>query len=324
VSLPFKLIAFSAIAQEDEEHVYRDAFGWRVHRRFAGEALHPAREPIEVLDLQRRLLGTQHFSAQYLQMPAPPGGNLIKIDHLARFDRTAPPEFDYVIQSWDTAHRSTARADYSVCATFGAKGKHVYLIDILRRRVEYPELKRLVRQQQALFTASVILVEDCASGIALIQELRSENMAGLREHKPLKDKVVRMEIHTAMIEAGLMHVPYSAPWLDDYLQELMMFPNGKHDDQVDATSQALAHLFARVGPDAWLQEAREWKAREQEKDIPVIRVNHLDPGRQFHLISGRIPVRAADGAFLVTPEELKALRAVPGMIIPEASSGSET
>ena len=74
----FELLSFAAIAQDDEEHVIRTPFGTLTHSRKAGEALHPEREPLEVLEKQRILLGTEFFAAQYLQSPTPPGGGLVK------------------------------------------------------------------------------------------------------------------------------------------------------------------------------------------------------------------------------------------------------
>ena len=99
--------------------------------------------------------------------------------------------------------------------------------------MEYPELKRAVCEQAQAFAASVILIEDKASGTQLIQE------HAVTRYRPQSDKVMRMHAQTAMIENGFVHLPESAPWLASYLAELTAFPNGKHDDQVDATAQML-------------------------------------------------------------------------------------
>ena len=71
------------------------------------------------------------------------------------------------MQSWDTANKATELSDYSVCTTWGVKGKHLFLIGLFRRRLEYPALKRAVREQQNLFNASVVLIEDKATGTQL-------------------------------------------------------------------------------------------------------------------------------------------------------------
>ena len=80
------------------------------------------------------------------------------------------------MQSWDTANKATELSDFSVCTTWGILGKNLYLLEVLRRRMEYPELKRAVRDQHALFRPSVVLIEDKASGTQLIQELVADGL----------------------------------------------------------------------------------------------------------------------------------------------------
>ena len=85
-----------------------------------------------------------------------------------------PESFDRIVQSWDTANKATELSDFSVCTTWGIKGKNLYLLGVLRKRLEYPALKRAGREQQSLFNAKVVLIEDEASGTQLIQELVSD------------------------------------------------------------------------------------------------------------------------------------------------------
>jgi len=110
---------------------------------------------------------------------------------------------------------------------------------VLRKRLEYPDLKRAAREQQCLFNASVVLIEDMASGTQLIQELIVDGCYAVTKYKPECDKVMRMHAQTAVIENGLVYVPQTAPWLAEYLHEMAVFPKGKHDDQVDSTAQFL-------------------------------------------------------------------------------------
>ena len=81
------------------------------------------------------------------------------------------------MQSWDTANKATELSDFSVCTTWGIAGKDLYLVDLLRRRMEYPELKREVRGQYERFRPSVVLIEDKASGTQLIQELIQDGLS---------------------------------------------------------------------------------------------------------------------------------------------------
>ncbi len=239
----FELLSFPAIAQEDEMHEIRTPFGAFTHCRKAGEALHPERESLEVLEKQRRLMGTGFFAAQYLQSPTPPGGGIVKTDWLKRYDPAQLPDFVRIVQSWDCASKLGQTNDFSVCTTWGVtQSKEVYLLHVFREQVEYLDLKRKVRQMAAQHRAGVVLIEDTAAGIQLIQELRWERFARIEAIRPKHDKCTRMLIQTPMIEAGKVHVPHEASWLVVYLQELAMFPKGKFDDQVDSTSQALGYI----------------------------------------------------------------------------------
>ena len=106
----------------------------------------------------------------------------------------------------------------------------------------YPALKRAVREQQNLFSADVVLIEDKASGTQLIQELIADGCHGVTRYQPTTDKIMRMHAQTAMIANGFVFLPETAPWLGEYLHEMTVLPNGKHDDQVDSTAQFLEWL----------------------------------------------------------------------------------
>ncbi|WP_431285051.1 hypothetical protein ACQW02_09755 [Humitalea sp. 24SJ18S-53] len=191
----FELLAFPAIAEDDELHVIRTPFGTLRHHRKAGEALHPEREPVAVLEKQRRLLGSDFFAAQYQQSPTPPGGGLVKIAWFQRYALSHPPRFDRVIQSWDCASKASELADYSVCTTWGVTGRgDLYLIHVLRERLEYPELKRKVGLMAEQHRAGTVVIEDSAAGIQLIQELTGEGFARIVPVKAIKDKVMRMAV----------------------------------------------------------------------------------------------------------------------------------
>src|SRR5437762_985119 len=95
----------------------------------------------------------------YQQSPAPLGGGLVKAEWFKRYRRSELPErFDRIVQSWDTANEATEFSDFSVCTTWGVKGKELFLLAVFRRKLEYPALKRAVREQQGLFEATVVLI----------------------------------------------------------------------------------------------------------------------------------------------------------------------
>jgi predicted phage terminase large subunit-like protein len=237
---PWQVIRFPAIAEEDETHVIQTPYGTRRFKRRAGEVLHPDREPLEVLNHIREALGEYNFAGQYQQSPAPFGGGLVKAEWFKTYTAAdLPRKFEMIFQSWDTANKPTELSDYSVCTTWGVKEKHLYLLQVIRRRLGYPELKRAVREQAGAFNPQTIMIEDKASGTQLIQELVNEGMHEIKKYEPTMDKIMRMHSVTSTIENGFVHLPDKAAWLGEYLHELSTFPNGKYDDQADSTSQAL-------------------------------------------------------------------------------------
>jgi predicted phage terminase large subunit-like protein len=235
----WEVLSFPAIAEADEVHRIETIWGAQCFRRRQGEALHPDREPLETLDRIRRTIGEYNFAGQYQQSPAPLGGGLVKVEWFKRYgEKDRPERFDRIVQSWDTANKATELSDFSVCTTWGVRGKDLFLLGLFRQRLEYPALKRAVRELQSLFAANEVLIEDKASGTQLIQELITDGCYGVTRYQPTCDKIMRVHAQTAMIE-NFVYIPEAAPWLAEYLHELMVFPNGKHDDQVDSTAQFL-------------------------------------------------------------------------------------
>jgi predicted phage terminase large subunit-like protein len=117
--------------------------------------------------------------------------------------------------------------------------KKFYLLHVLRKRLEYPELKRLVVSHAKIWDAKNVLIEDKASGTQLIQDLTRDGFYGVTRYSTSLDKTMRMQTVTPVIENGLVYLPEKAEWLAVYLHELTTFPSSKHDDQADSTSQAL-------------------------------------------------------------------------------------
>src|SRR4029077_17822388 len=141
-----------------------------------------------------------------------------------------------------------------------------------RRRLEYPALKRAAREQQSLFDANEVLIEDKASGTQLIQELITDGCYGVTRYQPTIDKIMRLHSQTAMIENGFVHIPEAAPWLAEYLDEMTVFPKGKHDDQADSTAQFL-EWFKTPMPGWGIVEAtrRQLEELEQRRKPPPVK-----------------------------------------------------
>jgi predicted phage terminase large subunit-like protein len=237
----WKLLSLPAIAEKDETFELENLFGGKTFTRKSGEALHEARESLVTLEQIRSSLGTYHFAAQYQQTPAPTGGGMVKQDWFITYTHDQLPlSFEQIIQCWDTANTPTELSDYTVCTTWGYKQSHFYLLNVYRKRVNFPDLKRAVIEQDSLFKPTIILIEDKASGTQLIQELIAAGISKVKGIKPEGDKIMRLHGQTATIENGFVHLPNEAPWLAEYLHEMSVFPNAKYDDQVDSTVYALA------------------------------------------------------------------------------------
>src|SRR5215471_21421311 len=160
-------------------------------------------DPPYNVPIDRRIQFRQPMPA----IPRPVGRRSGQDRVVQTLSRQRPERFDRIVQSWDTANKATELSDFSVCTTWGVCGKKVYLLGLLRQRLEYPALKRAVRDQQRLFEANVVLIEDKASGTQLIQELIADGCHVVSHYPPTTDKIMRMHAQTAMIENGFVRFP---------------------------------------------------------------------------------------------------------------------
>lgn len=241
------ILVIPAIATGDEE--YRTgARPCDIHRRQEGEVLLPDREPQSVLDELRTSLGTTNFSAQYQQDPVPPGGNVIQRSWLRYYDEE-PSTFDYLLASWDPASTLGADASYSVGTLWGQVGPDCFLLEHVRRKLETPELKKLIVAWAGEFGPDLTVIEGPGFGQALAQDIRRSSDMPLTLYDPPYDKETRLLIQAARFEAGHVHLPRNAVWLVAYREELLAAPYGRYWDQVDSTTQALYVLNARASRD---------------------------------------------------------------------------
>lgn len=237
------------------------------HHWKRGELLDPDRFPEKVLEAERLNMGPQDYSAQYLQNPVSLEGNLLKMEHFRRYEQPIERhQFDRVIQSWDPAATDLPTSDWSVCTTWGVVAGRLFLLDLFRRRIDYPNLKKAVIAQREAWSADRVIIERSSNGLPLVQQLLREGPfraiswppSGIRQ----QDKAERLLAQTGQIEEGRVWLPAELNGLDCFLSELRAFPNGRHDDQVDLLTQALEFLFWE-----WrsLLEQRDSSGRLQEK-----------------------------------------------------------
>ena len=236
----WRLVSFPAIAEEDEEF------------RKAGEALHPERYPVDQLLRIKQTIGERDWAALYQQRPAPAGGCVFREEWLKRtwLPKDLPNRWDAVVQSWDMAFKGTDTSDFVVGQLWGKHGPDYWLLEQERGRWGFMEsidaVKRLTLRAQAYTHAPVrVLVEDKANGPAVLDVLKKE-LSCLVPVQPDGTKEARAHAVTALFEGGNVIVPDSsvAPWVREWRQELLGFPFGAHDDQVDACTQALRSLTA--------------------------------------------------------------------------------
>lgn len=321
--LDMKVLAFAAIAQDDEHYEIETPFGIMRHDRREGEALHPERESLEVLLEIRREMGEQNFCAQFLQMPAPPGGSIIKIGGFGQYDQTHLPRFDQVIQSWDTANKPGELNDFTVCTTWGKLDKRIFLLHVWRNKVDFFDLQQAVYDQAKLWEPNHVLVEDAGSGAHLLQGFKRD---GFYKGVPITargNKEVRAYAVAALIESGQVMLPAQSPWLESYLFELRMFPAVRYDDQVDSTTQALNWISAYSGPENWLRTMAElqrlrdnegWPDDEDPASRTVI-FTHTSLNDDIKLTTGRWARRSAEGTYCVTPGEWQGAQSIRGVTL---------
>lgn len=229
-------LVLPAIAVQDERYALP---GSRYVIRQAGTALHEAREPLTVLERIKGQIGSRLFEAQYQQDPVPAEGNILKVDwiHYGRPPTDRVP--DRIVHAWDMAGKGGAKSDYSVGTIWHEVDRRYYLVDVIRVKLDYPDLKRLVVATATRDRADMVIVEDTALGAPIIQELWMSHSLPIIGVKPTAEKVTRFVAITNFFESGLVLLPPEAPWLEDYLKEILAFPSARYDDQVDSTTLAM-------------------------------------------------------------------------------------
>lgn len=209
----------------------------RHHKAPKRTALWPERFPLSTLDRIERQ-NPREFAALYLQNPYIEGGNLIKTEWWRYYDNTKETPNNIIIAG-DTAFSKKENADYSVFITLAMDDiGDIYILDVLRKRLDYPQLREATIKLNNKYRGRGLrsfYLEDRASGQSLIQDLRHNAGVNIIPHKPgTSEKVARAHNITPMIESGRVHLPNHAKWLDAFIDECVTFPDGKHDDQVDA------------------------------------------------------------------------------------------
>jgi predicted phage terminase large subunit-like protein len=247
----FETLNLPAIAPRTETYELGNG---RTYVRQKGELLHPAHEPDSVLRELKREMGPIAFGAQYQQSPTPPGGNIIKRKWLATYDQYPPFERgDHIIMSWDIALSEQERGDYSACVVLLRRKEVFFVLEVFHGRLRFDDLKRKVLDIKRKYGAGTLLIENSPISKGLIQNLEQASI-NVTTADPVSDKTARVIAQSDLFVGGLVRLPKSASWLEEFEAELLAFP-GRHDDQVDALTQGLAW-----GREMWTRRVRFGRA----------------------------------------------------------------
>jgi len=227
------IVSLPLVAMQDEKHERGPNL---FYSRKAGEYLHPARIDEALATQLYNELGKSAFEAQYQQNPLPPGSGFLDLGMFKRF--TVPPKFEHIFFSVDVATIIDG-GDYSVCTIWGYVEQKFYLLDVWRKQVNFPTLRKALLDLDHEWEPSLMIIEAVGSGAALCQDLSQSLGKYVIPNHPRGNKAHRFEAVTLLMEKGRVWLPSDAPWLKTLIKELQSFPQGPHDDQVDSISQIL-------------------------------------------------------------------------------------
>ena len=238
----FEHLCLPSIAEIPEEIPLYNNRCWV---RKPDDLLNPERESREVLDQIKAVIGPFAFQAQYQQNPANGESEFLSMSDLHLVDKLPDlKHFVRRVQSWDTAAKDGPRCDYSVGLTFGwhALEERWYLLDVIRRRLDYTELRATIKRERKKWRADKVLIEASAMGNALLQEFRRETNGVYQPVNVVNSKLDRFIPHTDWIRSGKLVIPTDKPWFDTFRRELLSFPDSGYDDQVDALTQFAEYM----------------------------------------------------------------------------------
>jgi len=216
-------------------------------------AIMPSGEPVwpefwkkdELLGVKASL-SIGKWNAQWMQNPTSEEGALIKREWWQKWEADEPPHLYHIIQSYDTAFMKKETADYSAITTWGVfyknedSGPQLILLDSVKDRFEFPELRRVAMEQYRYWNPETVIIESKASGLPLTYELRKLGIPVIN-FTPSKgnDKHTRVNSVAPLFESGCIWAPTNQAFAEEVIEECAAFPYGDHDDLVDSMTQAV-------------------------------------------------------------------------------------
>ena len=214
---------------------------------------------IEELLSKKAGMDVRYWEAQYMQNPVSEEGALIKKEWWRIWDKESTPNCEFIIMSLDAAQEANTRADYNALTTWGVffneetNNHAIILLNAIKRRMEYPELKKLVLEEYKEWEPDAFMVEKKSNGSVLYQEMRRMGIP-VGEFTPGKgqDKIARVNAVSSLFQGGVVYAP-DRRWAKEVIEECNDFPSGANDDLVDSTTLALLRFrnggFIRLDTD---------------------------------------------------------------------------
>jgi len=236
------------------------------------KALWPDWMSLDTLHKTKASMPLFQWNSQYQQQPTAEEAAIVKREWWRLWEKEAAPKCGYVIMSLDAAAEKNNRADYTAITVWGVfvneineeNFHQIILLNAIRDRVEFPELKELANKQYKIWKPDAFIVEKKSSGTPLYQELRRTGMV-IQEYTPHRgtgDKMARLNSVADIIKAGLVWVPQTR-WAEELIEEIAGFPFASHDDLVDSTVMALMRFrqggFIRL-PDDEKDPVKQFKS----------------------------------------------------------------
>jgi predicted phage terminase large subunit-like protein len=209
------------------------------------QPLWPEFWPIDELLSKKASLDIRYWNAQYMQQPTSEEGALIKREWWSIWEEDDAPNCDFIIMALDAAQEANNRSDYNALTTWGVffnegTNNHcIILLNSIKKRLEYPELKELVLEEYSEWEPDSFIVEKKSSGSVLYQEMRRMGIP-VSEFTPGKgqDKVSRVNAIADLFRSEIVYAPHRR-WAMEVIEECNDFPSGTNDDLVDSTTLAL-------------------------------------------------------------------------------------
>ena len=212
----------------------------------SGDPVWPGYWKLDELESVKASLSLGKWNAQWMQNPTSEEGAIIKREWWQHWDKDELPALDHVIQSYDTAFMKKETADYSAITTWGIfrenedSAPQMILLDAMKERLEFPELRRVAKEQYDYWQPETVLVEAKASGLPLTYELRNMGIPVVN-YTPSRgnDKHTRVNSVAPLFESGKIWAPTDKQFAQEVMEECAAFPYGDHDDLVDSMTQAV-------------------------------------------------------------------------------------